>query len=80
MLVFLPFRFDLEMGLFQNVVDFYDYNLPYYRFYIYRRFLFEETGPVKAEKKAFSVYENVDYENSIEMVSESMRNGMLIGT
>ncbi len=68
------------MGLFQNIVDFYDYDLPYYRYYIYRRYLFDELKTQDKEKKVFSVYENVDYENAIDLVKECMKNAAFIGT
>jgi hypothetical protein len=60
------------MGLFDSAADFWQHQVQYYRYYIYRRILFGEYQ--SSQKGKFSMFANKDYDN----VDKSIVNGLKI--
>jgi hypothetical protein len=65
------------MGLFQGLVDFYDYKVQYYRTYLYRRLLFGENDKKIVER--FNIYTNNDSENAEQVIFSSFKLSLAIG-
>lgn len=58
------------MGLFDRAIDFWDHQVQYYRYYIYRRILFGEYK--SSQKGEFSMFANKDYENVDKSIVQSL--------
>ena len=62
------------MGLSQWVNDVIDYKIPYYRYYVLRRYLFsEEARNEKHTLPRESLFANKDYENFDLILRKSMK-------